>query len=211
MPRILEVLTPEAAPAQQGADPFLVTLPVASLGDRSRNTYPDAEGNEVHPVWTEAALANLQTEINRRKPDMNFGHAGGLFDGYKVPVGRWTGAERHGDTLYAKAELLPSAQREREFLELSQRTGAPVGTSIYGTIPDDDTGFERLTLEALDVLHPERLGNPNAAGVPRITSEGRRIGAGLPSWIANMDVSREAMERDAKLVLGVEVKRGDRI
>ena len=140
-----------------------VTLPILKVGGRSLNP---STGR-----WTRSAVEHIVKEINEKRPEGNIGHLPPekRSTDYKVPPMRWVGAKLVGDTAWAKAHISASAAHLREFFANAAASKARVGTSVYGV--KGKKGLADMVLESIDLGHPDRLGFPDAAAVPDVTSE----------------------------------------
>ena len=144
--------------------PQFMTLKVLQAGANSRNAGTG--------TWTAEAVQNVAEQINSMSIEGGVGHTSPdrrRFD-YAPPQVRWIGAVMEGNDLFAKAYIPPYASELRTSMRNAEALGARVGTSVYGT-KVRGTGFETLRLESLDIAHPDRLGLPEAAQVPVVTSE----------------------------------------
>lgn len=141
--------------------PFFVTLPLVKVGGKSNNGF----------TWEAADVARVVHEINTKKPEGNPGHIKpeNRSTQYDLPKLRWVGAAVVDGTAYGKAYIPKYAHEVREYFKLAKRTNARVGTSVYGL--RGSQGLADMTLESIDLGHPDRLGSPDAAAVPHITSE----------------------------------------
>jgi hypothetical protein len=72
-------------------------------------------------------------------------------------------------TAWAKAYVPKYAEDARDYFRLAKRTGAFVGTSVYGMKGED--GLNDMTIESVDLGHPDRVANPVSVAVPMVTSE----------------------------------------
>lgn len=147
------------------AKDMFVTLPILKVGAKSRNGL----------MWTRAAVERIVHEINTKRVEGNLGHprAEDRSTRYDLPALRWIGAVIADDgTAYAKAYIPEYANAVREYFRDAKRTNARVGTSVYGL--RGKRGLEDMTLEELDIGHADRVSLPDAAAVPKITSEIRK-------------------------------------
>lgn len=147
------------------ADPFFVTLPIGSVGAKSRNGR----------VYTRGAVDNIVEAIQQRRVGGIKGHLRDEDRAHKfdLPSLIWVGSMLSSDgTLYGKAYVPRYAEDVREYLRIAQVSNAPVGTSIYGTGTVDEMGnVTALNVESIDLAHPSRVGIPHTAAVPKITQE----------------------------------------
>ena len=147
---------------QDDPNPMFVTLPLVKVGGVSRNG--------LH--WNRTAAERIVAQINERKPEGYLGHVPAEKRSTQFEFGklRWVGAKLHDDgTVWAKAYVPKYAEDARDYFRLAKRTGAFVGTSVYGL--KGDKGIEDMTLESVDLGHPDRVANPSAVAVPLVTSE----------------------------------------
>lgn len=142
-------------------EPMFVTLPLVKVGGQSRNGF----------TWDEPGVKRVVEEINAKRPEGNLGHVKpeDRAHEYSLPKLRWLGAALIDGTAYGKAYIPKYAGEVREYFRVAKRTNARVGTSVYGL--RGARGLADLTLESIDLGHPDRLGSPDAAAVPRLTSE----------------------------------------
>lgn len=146
------------------AKPFFVTLKIAKVGATSRNT---------GKPFSRAEVERVVQQVNEKRPEGNLGHVPKDKRGteYGLPKLEWVGAtldERTGEA-WGKAYVPNYATDVREFFMNKIRTNGRVGTSIYGV--QGARGLADMTLESIDLGHPDRLGVPDVATVPRVTSE----------------------------------------
>lgn len=141
--------------------PFFVTLPLTKIGSKSHNGF----------TWDEAGTRRLVEEINAKKPEGVFGHLkpDERSHRYDLPKLRWVGAILVDGVAYGKAYVPQYAPDVREHFRIAKRTNARVGTSVYGM--RGDKGLANMSIEEIDAGHPDRLGTPDAAAIPQITSE----------------------------------------
>lgn len=142
-------------------DPMFLTLPIVKVGGVSGNGF----------TWERPDVENVVREINAKKPEGIEGHVtlAERSSKYVLPKVRWLGAALIGDTAYAKGYIPRTAAETREYLRVAKRSGARVGTSVYGL--RGKRGLSDMSLESIDFGHPDRLGLPDAAAVPHLTSE----------------------------------------
>lgn len=144
-------------------DPMFVTLPLLRIGGRSEHGFQ----------WSKPDVERVVAQINEKKVEGILGHPKPeeRASRYPLPKLRWIGAMIDASTgvAWGKAYIPTYAKDVREHFRLAKRTGARVGTSVYGL--RGDKGLSDMTLEEIDVGHPDRLGFPEAAAIPRITSE----------------------------------------
>lgn len=150
---------PNASPADR---PLFVTLPLVKVGTTSQNGLQ----------WGRPEAEHLVKEINSKRPEGGLGHtpAEKRSTEYKLPSLRWVGALLADDgTVWGKAYVPKYASDVREFFIDAKRARARVGTSVYGM--QGDKGLRDMTLEQIDIGHPDRISHPVAAAVPKLTSE----------------------------------------
>lgn len=148
--------------ATEADRPLFVTLPLVKVGTKSLNGLD----------WGRPEAEHLVREINTKRPEGGLGHI--PFDKrsteYKLPALRWVGAMLDaGGTVWAKAYVPKYASDVREFFMDAKRSRARVGTSVYGM--QGTIGLRDMTLENIDIGHPDRISHPVAAAVPKLTSE----------------------------------------
>lgn len=143
--------------------PMFVTQPLLKVGVRSRNGL----------MWDKASALRVVEEINTKRPDGNLGHLAKekRSTDYNLPVLRWLGAMLDEQTglVWAKAYVPAYAKDVREYFADAKRARARVGTSVYGM--QGDKGLSDMTLESIDIGHPDRVSHPNASAVPHLTAE----------------------------------------
>lgn len=144
-------------------NPFYVTVPILKIGATSVN--PETG------TWTKRQVQNVVRQINEKRPEGGIGHVPRAERGsrYDLPALRWVGAQIVDDTAWAKAYVPSSQARVREYFEDALATKARVGTSVYGR--QGKQGLNDMTLENIDLGHPDRLGLAEAAAIPKITQE----------------------------------------
>lgn len=143
--------------------PFFVTLPVGQVSV-SRNDR----------VYRREAVESIQQAVVVRRVGGILGHLRDDARPYEfnIPVIHWVGAVFEGDTLWAKGYIPKTQPDLREYMRISMRTKAEVGTSIYGTAEIEDDGrVTNLWVETIDIAHPDRVGVTRAAEIPLVTSE----------------------------------------
>ena len=165
--------------------PLFVTLPLVKIGARSQN------GIE----WTRSRALRIVNEINDKRPEGIVGHIPleKRSTDYRLPSLRWVGAmlDERNLLVWGKAYVPNYAQDVREFLIDAKRARARVGTSVYGT--RGEKGIEDMTLESIDLGHPDRVSLPDAAAVPKLTAE-------LHNESVNKGGDTNPMETELKLV-----------
>lgn len=154
-----------AALTEGDEQPMFVTVPVARVDQTSRNGR----------TYDREAVRAIVAAINERRVT---GEAGHLQEDDRAthwgpaPI-RWVGATLDADgTAWGKFYVLPTFPQVRDHIRVAMKTKAAIGTSIYGRAHVEDDGRVRdLHIESIDLAHPERVGNPQAAAVPQITAE----------------------------------------
>lgn len=144
-------------------DPFFVTLPIAKVGAKSRNGLP---------AFRQVDVERIVSQVNEKKPEGNPGHTPKDKRGseYNIPKLRWVGAVLDADGMaWGKAWIPDYAPEVRQFFRDAKRTGAKVGTSIYGT--QGAAGLADMELETIDLGHPDRLGVLEVGAIPEITAQ----------------------------------------
>lgn len=143
--------------------PMFVTLPLLKVGVKSRNGLP----------WDKPSALRVVQEINTKRPEGNLGHLPKekRSTDFGIPAMRWLGAMLDEATglVWGKAYVPKSREDVREFLADAKRARARVGTSVYGI--QGDKGLLDMTLESVDLGHPDRVSHPDAAAVPHLTAE----------------------------------------
>jgi hypothetical protein len=147
------------------ADPMFVSLPIAEIGAIS--------GNGL--LYDEALVNSIAEQINAKRPGGIFGH---LKDeerstSFPLPAGLWVGAQRYGQTLWAKSYIPPSAARD--YVQNLKAVGGEIATSIYGRgkrveVRNGVHRRENFNLESLDFAPPSRAALGMGA-IPHITAE----------------------------------------
>lgn len=143
-------------------DPFFVTLPIAQVGVKS--------GNGLD--FKRADVERIVQQVNTKRPEGNTGHTpkDKRSSEYTIPKVRWLGAMIDEDGVaWGKAWVPNYAPEVREFFRDAKRSGAKVGTSIYGL--KGAAGLSDMDLESIDLGHPDRLGVREVGAIPQITSE----------------------------------------
>lgn len=143
------------------SEPFFVTLPLVKVGGRSGNGF----------TWQEPDVRRVVEEINQKKPEGGVGHIKpeDRATHYEMPKLRWVGAIIVDGQSYGKAYIPKYASEVREFFTNADAVGARVGTSVYGV--RGEKGLADMTLEKIDLGHPDRVGSKDSAAIPKITSE----------------------------------------
>lgn len=147
---------------EDDANPMFVTLPLVKVGGVSRNG--------LH--WKREAVERVVAQINDKRPEGYLGHVPAEKRATQFEFGklRWVGAKLADDgTAWAKAYVPKYAEDARDYFRLAKRTGAFVGTSVYGM--KGEAGLEDMQLESIDLGHPDRVANPASVAVPMVTSE----------------------------------------
>lgn len=145
------------------ASPYYVTLPIVpEVGVVS--------GNGL--LYDETLVAALEMQINRKRPGGNFGHVENAYQ-YPHPAAFWVGARRDGQTLWAKAYIMPGPAREH--LRAIEAVQGSISTSILGVgeeiaVDDETWRMADFELETVDFAPPERSALGYSAPV-RITAE----------------------------------------
>ena len=143
-------------------NPFFVTLPISKVGVTSRNGR----------TFDRAAVERIVNQVNDKKPEGGLGHLTPSERGsrYEMPKVRWLGAMIDTDgTAWGKAYIPEYASDVREFFKTAKMANARVGTSIYGK--EGEAGLADMTLEQIDLGHPDRLGVLEVGAIPKITAE----------------------------------------
>lgn len=168
-----------------GDKPLFVTLPVAPIGKRSRNGLD----------WDEAAADRLVEQINSKRPEGILGHIPKEQRGtrYDLPVVRWIGATKHANMVWAKAYVDPTRADVASYFTTAKAAQSRVGVSVYGM--RGERGLHDLSLESIDFGHPDRLGNPDASGVPHITAEFEEENqdVDVEKFVAELNASRDGL------------------
>lgn len=148
-------------------NPMFVTLPVIpEIGAVSKNGL----------LYDDALAKSIEEQINTKRPGAIFGH---IKDedrdtAYPHPSGFWVGAQRVGNTLWAKAYI--HSQSAKEHIKSLRMVGGSIATSIYGKhggmeqVKDGVRRLKSFTLESLDFAPPERAALGYGAA-PNVTSE----------------------------------------
>lgn len=140
-----------------------ITLPIGKAGVTSRN------GN----TYGRRAMERLVAQVNEKRPEGRWGHlaAEELGSRYEPPAVRWLAAvlDKAG-IAWGKAVAL-TAEAVRHF-EAAEATHARVGTSIFGLEPTrEGEEITDLRLVTVDLANAERVGVPQTAAHPYITTE----------------------------------------
>lgn len=179
-------------------NPMFVTLPIVHEGAKSDKGF----------TWKAADVQRVLSEIIAKRPEGILGHVrpDERSHRYDLPAVRWVGAilDENG-VVWGKA--LVTETRAKDYFRTAKAANARVGTSVYGV--RGTKGLEDMTLESIDFGHPDRLGNPNAAAIPKITSE---LSEGEPPMTEDIKlVSELTTQRDEakRLVTETEGKLAD--
>lgn len=144
-------------------DPFYVTLPVAVVGEVSRNGLRyDEELVGIMEAWMSS-----RTGIMGHTPDYEADTA------FPKPEIYWVGATREGAALWAKGYVPPGETREA--IRRLKATGADIATSIYGrgfAVMHEDYSYNLENFEFLRLdLAPTEQAALQLGGPVTITSE----------------------------------------
>lgn len=131
-------------------DPFFITLPVARVGEVSTN------GLEYDEALVQAIYEQVVSKggILGHIPDEARATA------FPIENVDWVGAQRQGNTLWAKGYIPPS--EAREYIRRLKARGGKLATSIYGPgekLPGskpDSYRMDRFSLESLDLAPADR-------------------------------------------------------
>lgn len=145
-----------------GEDAMFVTLPIGRVDARSRNGR----------VYTREAVQAIVDAVNTNKPEGRWGH---LRDeerpyAYDPPAIRWLAA-MIDDNGTAWAKGIPVTDEAREHFRVAKLAGSRVGTSVYGFGQMEGERVVDFELETIDLAAPDRVGIPDTAAKPMITSE----------------------------------------
>jgi hypothetical protein len=148
--------------AQLGEDALFVTLPVARVGARSRNGR----------TYTREAVQSIVDAVNGKRPEGRWGH---LRDDeratrYDPPAIRWLAAMLDDEGV-AWAKGIPVTAEAREHFRIAKIAGAQVGTSVYGMGRLEGDRVIAFDLETIDLADPNRVGIPDTAAEPIVTTE----------------------------------------
>lgn len=148
--------------SQLGEDALFVTLPVARVGARSRNGR----------TYTREAVQSIVDAVNGKRPEGRWGH---LRDDeratrYDPPAIRWLAAMLDEDGV-AWAKGVPVTAEAREHFRIAKIAGAQVGTSVYGMGRLEGDRVIAFDLETIDLADPNRVGIPDTAAEPIVTTE----------------------------------------
>lgn len=162
-----QITLSEDVRAQLGDDALFVTLPVARVGARSRNGR----------TYTREAVQAIVDAVNMQRPEGRWGH---LRDDeratrYDPPAVRWLAAMLDEDGV-AWAKGLPVTAEAREHFRIAKIAGARVGTSVYGMGKLEGDRVVSFELETIDLADPNRVGVPDTAAEPILTTEMARDG-----------------------------------
>lgn len=146
-----------------GEDAFFVTLPVGRVNAKSRGS---------GRVYTESAVRSLVEQINKKRPEGRWGHlsVSELATRYDPPAIRWLAAELIDGVAWAKG--LPLTEQAIDHFRKARATNARVGTSVFGPPPVvEGNRVIDLELYSIDIADPARVGIPETAAQPSLTSE----------------------------------------
>lgn len=145
-----------------GAAEF-VTLPVGRVNATSRGGR----------IYRRPAIESLVRQINEKRPEGRWGHlaVNEISTRYDPPAIRWLAAVLDDEGI-AWAKGIPLTEQAREHFRIARATNARVGTSIFGP-PPVARGNEVIDLElfSIDIADPARVGIPDTAALPQLTSE----------------------------------------
>ena len=154
----------DAAAFKAEEKPFFVTLKIGKVGAKSLNT---------GKLFSRDDVLRVVQEVNGKRPEGNLGHVPKekRSTEYGLPKLEWVGALLDDTTgiAWGKAFVPNYAADVREFFMNKIRTNGRVGTSIYGV--QGQRGLADMTLESIDIGHPDRVSVPDATTIPKITSE----------------------------------------
>lgn len=157
-----DIPLPENMRTELGDNALFVTLPIGRVGARSRNGR----------TYTREAVQAMVDAVNQTKPEGRWGH---LRDDerstrYDPPAIRWLAAMMDGQGV-AWAKGLPLTAEAREHFRVAKIAGAKVGTSVYGFGKMDGDRVVAFELETIDLADPNRVGIPDTAAEPMLTTE----------------------------------------
>lgn len=176
--------------------PFHITLAIATVGETS--------GNGL--VYDEALVSAIESQL----PGLG-GIRGHLRDedlayGFPLDAIDWVGAQRVGETLWAKGYIPPGETREDVRRRMAR--GAGIGTSVFGDAVRETLGAGKwkakdFKLDSLDLGKPGRVARRVGTGAFNITREFQEDGNNMPdNTITAADVPqsvREQILREAKV------------
>ena len=153
---------PESMLQEFGEDALFVTLPIGKVGARSRNDR----------TYTRAAVQAIVDAVNKQRPEGRWGHLRDDERGtrYDPPAIRWLAAMMDANGM-AWAKGIPVTSEAREHFRIAKIAGSRVGTSVYGFGQMEGDNVVAFELETIDLADPNRVGIPDTAARPLITSE----------------------------------------
>jgi hypothetical protein len=157
-----DIVLPENMRNEFGVDALFVTLPIGRAGARSRNGR----------TYTREAVQAMVDAVNANRPEGRWGH---LRDDerstrYDPPAIRWLAAMMDEQGV-AWAKGIPLTAEAREHFRVAKIAGAKVGTSVYGFGKLDGERVVAFELETIDLADPNRVGIPDTAAKPMLTTE----------------------------------------
>lgn len=150
---------------EDGDEQYYIRVPVSSLSE-------DRDGDE----FSEKGLGNLQQQYETGEVGMFLDHGGADRSTARYPtkgiLGRWEGAEKEGDVLYATARL-NKANEDHEWLRDYLAEDMPVGFSVgFRALDADGDMKEGFTFHEVDLVETSPVGIPsNPDGVAAMSAE----------------------------------------
>lgn len=168
-----------------GYKPRFVTLPIGQRDARSRN----------ERTYRESAVQALVNQINRNRPEGNWGHTPDDRMGteYNPPALRWYAAAMDANGV-AWGKALPLTAEADRYYRVAAATNARVGTSLQAWVDmDDDGNVTNMELIKLDAADPARVGIPMTAATPHISTEMLQL-PGRNTEATEQDATGEVIE-----------------
>lgn len=174
-----------------GEEQYYIRVPVSSLSE-------DRDGDE----FSEKGLGNLKSQYESGTVGMFLDHGDADLNEARYPtkgiLGKWEGAEKEGDVLYANVRL-NKANPDHEWLREYVDEGMPVGFSVgFRALDADGDREDGFTFHEVDLVETSAVGIPSnpdgVAAMSAATSEWRKS---LDESL-NADTDNSTMEDEEK-------------
>lgn len=196
-----EDITAESLIDENGAKPFLVTLPFIQKGVRS--------GNGVD--YTAAIAESIVRQAGAKRPEGGFGHikAEDVSTRYDPPAIRCLSAAFDEDGIgWGKFQAISNDAKTHFVTAMKHK--APVGLSIWGKQVRQNGALVDVELQRIDIADPARIGVKSASAVPLITAEMQdeaTVGDGaeedtMTDNIAEMTAQRNTLQEQVTTLTG---------
>lgn len=161
LPKDIDV---EALTQAMGGELVFNTLPIGKVNVESRNKRK----------YGKQSVVNLVKQVNQLRPEGRWGHLTEEEMGskYELPAIRWVAAVLDSKGV-AWGKALAISEDAKLHFKTAKAMNARVGTSIFGDNPEvDEQGtIVNYRLMTIDLANSERVGIPDTAAVPQLTSE----------------------------------------